>query len=77
MLVDIKGQETAIQEQLNSIGELTKLTNDSNGLNRVLSMLTQARGALKTINQHTDKELSATHFEVKEKFPPAQKMKCS
>ena len=49
MQIGIKGQKTAIQEQLNSIGELTKLTNDSNGLNRVLSMLTQASAALETI----------------------------
>lgn len=49
------------------------LTNDSNGLNRVLSMLTQASAALETIAEDDDKEWSVTAFEVKEKFAPAQK----
>ena len=52
---------------------MTELTNDSNGLNRVRSMLMQASAALETITTNSNKESSVTTFEVKEKFAPAQK----
>ena len=52
---------------------MTELTNDSNGLNCVLSMLTQASAALETITKNSKEESSVTTFEVKERFAPAQK----
>ena len=65
-------------QMLETIKTMSDNTNDSDLLDHVLCLLTQASAALKTVKQslpENEKELSS--FEVKETFAPAQKMKYS
>lgn len=57
---------------LDSLKILSDQTNDANVLDRVLSLLTQASAALKTVSNDS-LEVDLSSFEVKEKFAPAQK----
>ncbi|XP_065897260.1 uncharacterized protein [Dysidea avara] len=69
---DINGRKEAVRKMLEAISESCDQTCDSNVLERVLCLLTQASAALKAVTQSLP-ENELCNFEVKEKFAPAQK----
>ncbi len=68
---DITGRKQAIDSYLQEVKSYTDETEDADVLDRVLSLLTQASAALKSVCHKTTHE-TLRSFEVRDKFVPTQ-----
>ena len=72
--LDLNAQKKQIEHYLGEIQNAVQPIEECDVLNRVVSLLMQASAALKTVT--TTVETKPLNFMIKEKFAPAQKMKC-